>query len=146
MAGEYDVSIAHSFGIEVDGVLIKHIQEISGLKMEQDVVEVKANTPDGKPILVKMPGLPKAGEVTLVRGMTNDKGFDQWIKDSRFGQVDKIRKGGSVMIYDLNGDEVKRYSLTNAWPKSLEVNALKAGDNSVVTEKLVVVFDNMEAM
>jgi phage tail-like protein len=145
MPGEYDVSIAHSFGIEVDGVQIKHIQEVSGLKLEQDVVEVKANTPDGKPILVKMPGLPKAGEVTLVRGMTQDRGFDQWIKDARFGQVEKIRKGGSIIVYDLSGGVVKRYKLTNAWPKSLEVNALKAGDNTVVTEKLVVVFENMEA-
>jgi phage tail-like protein len=92
-----------------------------------------------------MPGLPKAGEVTLVRGMTQDKGFDQWIKDARFGQVEKIRKGGSIILYDLSGGVVKRYKLTNAWPKSLEINALKAGDNTVVTEKLVVVFENMEA-
>jgi phage tail-like protein len=142
---EYDVNIAHSFGIEVDGIQIKHITEVSGLKMEQEVVEVNANTPDGKPILVKMPGLPKAGEVTLVRGLTDDSSFDSWVKDSRFGQVDQIRKGGSIILYDLYGAEVKRYKLTNAWPKSIEVNALKAGDNSIVTEKLVVVFENMEA-
>jgi phage tail-like protein len=142
--GEYDVSIAHSFGIEVDGIQIKHISEVSGLKLEQDVVEAKMNTPDGKPILVKMPGLPKAGEVTLVRNLTGDTSFDTWIKDSRFGQVDKIRKGGSIILYDLNSAVVKRYKLTNAWPKSLEVNALKAGDNTVVTEKLVVVFEDME--
>jgi phage tail-like protein len=143
--GEYDVSIAHSFGIEVDGIAVQHISEVSGLKMEQDVVEVKANTPDGKPILVKMPGLPKAGEVTLVRGLTDDKNFDSWIKDSRFGQADQIRKGGSIILYDLYGAEVKRYKLTNAWPKSIEINALKAGDNSIVTEKLTVVFEDMEA-
>jgi phage tail-like protein len=142
---EYDVNIAHSFGIEVDGIQIKHITEISGLKLEQEVVEVNANTPDGKPILVKMPGLPKAGEVTLTRGLTSDVSFDAWIKDSRFGQVDQIRKGGSIIMYDLYGDEVKRYKLTNAWPKSIEINTLKAGDNSIVTEKLVVVFENMEA-
>jgi phage tail-like protein len=142
---EYDVNIAHSFGIEVDGIQIKHITEVSGLKLEQEVVEVNANTPDGKPILVKMPGLPKAGEVTLTRGLTSDVSFDTWIKDSRFGQVDQIRKGGSIIMYDLYGDEVKRYKLTNAWPKSIEINTLKAGDNSIVTEKLVVVFENMEA-
>jgi phage tail-like protein len=143
--GEYDVNVANSFGIEVDGIQIKHIFEVSGLKLEQDVVEVKANTADGKQILVKMPGLPKAGEVTLVRGLTDDTSFDQWIKDSRFGQVDKIRKGGSIILYGHEpGQVVKRYKLTNAWPKSLEVNALKAGDNSITTEKLVVVFENME--
>jgi phage tail-like protein len=142
---EYDVSIAHSFGLEVDGIQIKHITEVSGLKLEQDVVEVHHQTADGKPILVKMPGLPKAGEVTLTRGLTQDASFDQWVKDSRFGQADKIRKGGSIIMYDLYGSVVKRYKLTNAWPKSIEINSLKAGDNSIVTEKLVVVFENMEA-
>jgi phage tail-like protein len=142
---EYDVSIAHSFGLEVDGIQIKHITEVSGLKLEQDVVEVHHQTADGKPILVKMPGLPKAGEVTLTRGLTQDASFDQWVKDSRFGQAEKIRKGGSIIMYDLYGSEVKRYKLTNAWPKSIEINSLKAGDNSIVTEKLVVVFENMEA-
>jgi phage tail-like protein len=142
---EYDVSIAHSFGLEVDGIQIKHITEVSGLKLEQDVVEVHHQTADGKPILVKMPGLPKAGEVTLTRGLTADASFDQWVKDSRFGQADKIRKGGSIIMYDLYGSVVKRYKLTNAWPKSIEINTLKAGDNSIVTEKLVVVFENMEA-
>jgi phage tail-like protein len=142
---EYDVSIAHSFGLEVDGIQIKHITEVSGLKLEQDVVEVHHQTADGKPILVKMPGLPKAGEVTLTRGLTADASFDQWVKDSRFGQAEKIRKGGSIIMYDLYGSVVKRYKLTNAWPKSIEINTLKAGDNSIVTEKLVVVFENMEA-
>jgi phage tail-like protein len=142
---EYDVNIAHSFGLEVDGIQIKHITEVSGLKLEQEVVEVDMKTPDGKPIKVKMPGLPKAGEVTLVRGLTADTSFDKWIKDARFGDVDSIRKGGSIIMYDLKGTAVKRYKLTNAWPKSIELNALKAGDNSILTEKLVVVFEDMEA-
>lgn len=38
------------------------------------------------------------------------------------------RKGGSIIIFDYEGAEVKRYKLTNAWPKSLEIGSLKAGD------------------
>ena len=34
-----DSSVGHSFGLEFDGVMIKSITEISGLKIEQDVVE-----------------------------------------------------------------------------------------------------------
>ena len=45
---ELDKAVGHSFGLEVDGVQIKQIQEVSGLKMEQDVIELKQNTPDGK--------------------------------------------------------------------------------------------------
>ena len=60
-------AVGHSFGLEIDGVVIKHIQEVSGLKMEQDTIEMKANSPDGKYINKKLPGRPKAGEVTLTR-------------------------------------------------------------------------------
>ena len=41
---DLDTSVGHSFGLEIDGVLIKAIQEVSGLKMEQDVIEMKHNT------------------------------------------------------------------------------------------------------
>ncbi len=47
-------------------------------------------------------------------------------------------------MYDYEGTALKRYKLTNAWPKSLEIGSLKAGDTSVLTEKLVVTYEQME--
>ena len=70
---DLDTSVGHSFGLEVDGIVIKQITEVSGLKMEQDVIELKQNTADGKYVIKKLPGRPKAGEVTLTRGLTGDK-------------------------------------------------------------------------
>jgi hypothetical protein len=35
--------------------------------------------------------------------------------------------------------------MTNAWPKSLEISSLKAGDTSVLTEKLVITCEMLEA-
>ncbi len=43
-----DRAVGHSFGLEFDGITIKAITEVSGLKIEQDVVEYKENGPDGK--------------------------------------------------------------------------------------------------
>ena len=120
---DLDSSVGHSFGLEVDGVVIKQISEVSGLKMEQDVIELKQNTPDGKYMIKKLPGRPKAGEITLTRGLTGDQSFEK---------------------YDYEGLPLKRYKLTNAWPKSLEISSLKAGDTSVLTEKLVVTYEQME--
>ena len=54
------------------------------------------------------------------------------------------RKGGAIVVYDYEGNALKRYTLTNAWPKSLEISSLKAGDTSVLTEKLVVTYERME--
>ena len=145
MAGLYEGSgVGHSFGIEIDGVVIKSITEVSGLKMEQDVIEYKENLPDGKYNVKKLPGRWKAGEVTLTRGLTDDQSFEKWVKDSQFGKMGAVRKGGAIIVYDYEGTAVKRYKLTNAWPKSLEIGSLKAGDTSVLTEKLVVTYERLE--
>ncbi len=141
---DLDTSVGHSFGLDIDGVMIKQITEVSGLKMEQDVIELKQNTNDGKYMIKKLPGRPKAGEVTLTRGLTADTSFEKWIKDSQFGKMADVRKGGSVIVFDFEGGELKRYNFTNAWPKSLEIGTLKAGDTSVLTEKLVLTYERLE--
>src|SRR5919109_171885 len=96
---DFDSSVGHSFGLEVDGVQIKQISEVTGLKMEQDVIELKQNTTDGKYIVKKLPGRPKAGEVTVTRGLTEDNSFERWIRDSRFGQMMSARRNGSIIVY-----------------------------------------------
>jgi phage tail-like protein len=141
---DMDTSVGHSFGLEVDGLVIKQISEVSGLKMEQDVIELKQNTNDGKYVIKKLPGRPKAGEVTLTRGLTADNSFEKWVKAAHFGKMTDARKGGAIIVYDYEGTALKRYKLTNAWPKSLEIGSLKAGDTSVLTEKLVITYEHME--
>jgi phage tail-like protein len=141
---DLDTSVGYSFGLEIDGIVIKAIQEVSGLKMEQDVIELKHNTSDGKYINKKLPGRPKAGEITLTRGLTSDTSFEKWIKSAHFGKMGDARKGGAVIVYDFEGAPVKRYKLTNAWPKSLELGSLKAGDTSLLTEKLTVTYEALE--
>ena len=141
---DMDAGVGHSFGLEFDGVQIKRITEVSGLKMEQDVIELKENGPDGKYMVKKLPGRWKAPEITLTRGLSEDKGFDNWIKDSQFGKMTSVRKGGAIIVFDYEGTAIKRYELTNAWPKSLESGSLKAGDTSVLTEKLVITCERLE--
>jgi phage tail-like protein len=135
---DLNTAVGHSFGIDVDGIVIKGITEISGLKWEQDVIDLKMNTPDGKYVHNKLPGRPKPADITVTRGLTSDNSFEKWVETSHFGQMGDARKGASVIIFDYEGNEVKRYNLTNAWPKSLEIGAMKAGDTSVLTEKLVI--------
>src|SRR6188472_2376059 len=94
---ELDSSVGHSFGLEVDGITIKSI------------TEVKQNGPDGKYQIKKLPGRWKAGEVTLTRPLTSDQSFEKWVKDSQFGKMTAVRKGGAVVVYDYEGKAVKRY-------------------------------------
>ncbi len=141
---DLDSSVGHSFGLEFDGIAIKNITEVSGLKMEQDVIELKQNTVDGKYAVKKLPGRWKSGEVTLTRGLTGDTSFETWVKDSQLGKMGAVRKGGSIIVYDYEGTAIKRYKMAGAWPKSLEIGSLKAGDTSVLTEKLVLTYERLE--
>ena len=141
---EGDSSVGHSFGLEFDGITIKSITEVSGLKIEQDVVEFKENGPDGKYQLRRLPGRPKAPDITLTRGLTSDNSFEKWVKDSRFGKMADVRRGGAIIVFDFEGNAVKRYKLTNAWPKSLEIGTLKAGDTTYLSEKLVLTCESVE--
>ncbi|GGU56934.1 phage tail protein [Lentzea flava] len=141
---DLDTSVGHSFGLEVDGITIKQISEVTGLKMEQDVIELKQNMADGKYVVKKLPGRMKAGEVVFTRGLTADNSFEKWVKDSRFGKMGSARKNGVVVVYDYEGQPIKRYKIMRAWPKALEIGTLKAGDTSVLTEKLTVTYEEME--
>src|SRR4051795_3721061 len=94
---EFDTTVGHSFGLEFDNVTIKNITEVSGLKFEQDVIELKQNTQKGQYMIKKLPGQRKAGEVTLTRGLTADNSFEKWVKTSRLGKMKDARKGGFVI-------------------------------------------------
>ena len=50
---DFDSSPAAHFGLEFQGIQIKAITEVSGLKMEQDVIELKENGPDGKYVILE---------------------------------------------------------------------------------------------
>jgi phage tail-like protein len=141
---EPDGSVGHSFGLEIDGVVIKHIVEISGLKMEQDVIELKESGPDGGYSIKRLPGRVKSGECVLTRGLTEDDSFEKWIKDSQHATTDGARKNGALVVLNAAGRQIKRYAIIKAWPRSLEIGALKAGDTSVLTERLVLVYERLE--
>jgi phage tail-like protein len=140
---DLDTSVGHSFGAEYDGVLIKAIQEVSGLKFDQDVIELKQNMPDGKYVIKKLPGRRKAGEVTLTRGLTADNSFEKWVEASHFGKMNDARKNGAIIVFDYEGNALKRYTMTNAWPKTLEIGSMKAGDTAVLTEKLTITYEEL---
>lgn len=141
---QFDTGVAATFGLEADGIKITHIIEVSGLVMEQDVIEVRQNTANGKYLIKKLFGQWKAGQVVLTRGLTEDSSFERWIKDAQYGKMGEVRKGAFVIVYDTQGNAIKRYKLTNAWPSKLEIGTLKAGSSEPLTEKLTVVYERLE--
>jgi phage tail-like protein len=133
---KFDAIIGASFGFEFDKHQAKGIMEISGLKQELDMIEVKTQTSDGKYVINKIVGRPKAGTVTITRALTEDTQFADWVREAQEGKMP--RTNGSVIVYDTLMQPIMRYSLLDCQPATLEIGTLKAGDTNVTTEKLTI--------
>ncbi|MFG3282897.1 phage tail protein [Streptomyces sp. NPDC048111] len=138
-----DALTTHNFGLQIDGVMVEYLQEVSSLSMEQDVIEYQQVSADGKPIIKKLPGVKKAGECTVTRGATQSSTFSEWIKQSIDGNMGSARKNASIIMMDYQDSPVKRYNLRNAWCTKVEVSAVKAGDASAMTEQVTITFEEL---
>jgi phage tail-like protein len=138
-----DTGVGHSFGLELDGVLVARFTEVSGLAVEYDVIELKQNTPDGKYVVKRLPGRPKPTQLTLTRGLTSDGALDDWVRAVGEGS-DSAGRPAAVVLHDEAGEVLRRFTLVNAWPSKLEIGSLAADGTDVLTETLVLTADGIE--
>ncbi|APY85114.1 phage tail protein [Streptomyces alfalfae] len=138
-----DALTSHNFGLQIDGVMVEYLQEVSGLSQEQDVIEYQQVSAQGKPVTKKMPGVKKAGNCTVVRGMTQSKAFDEWITQSVSGQMATARKNASIIVMDYQNNPVKRYNMRNAWCSKIDASTVKAGEAAALTETVTITFEEL---
>ena len=133
---KFDGIVGASFGFEFDGHQVKAITEVSGLKGEVDMAAFKSNTSDGKFVETKVPVKAKSGTVTVSRALTEDTTFADWVNESAEGKLP--RSNAEIVVYDTMLAPIMRYTLADCQPSAIEIGTLKAGDPSVVTEKLTL--------
>ncbi|APE24655.1 MULTISPECIES: phage tail protein [Streptomyces] len=139
-----DALSTHIFGVQLGGYLVESIQEISGFTVEEDVVEIKQVTSDGKQIIRKQPGARQAGEITITRGLDQSSEFTKWIKETlNNGAVNSARQNLTIEIKDTEGNTVRRIQLMQGWASKWEGPSLKAGDSSPATESVTIVFEEI---
>jgi phage tail-like protein len=142
---EGDALATHIFGVQLGGYMVESLQEVSGLSVEEDVVEVHQVTSTGKPILRKQPGAQKGGEVTLTRGLDQSSEFTKWLKETlENGAVNSARQNITIEVKDTEGNSVRRMQLTNAWASKWEGPSLKAGESTAATEKVTLTFEEIK--
>lgn len=140
---EADSLTSHSFGLQIDGVMVEYLQEVSGLTMEQDTIESPQNSSTGQPTTSILPGVKKTGSCTVVRGMTQSASFTEWINQSIAGQMSSARKNASIIMMDYEHNPVKRYNLRRAWCSKIDTSTVKAGEAAVLTETVTIVFEEL---
>ena len=131
-----DALTAARFELTVDGHSLAVFSELVGISSEVDIEDVRVD-PKRKHKLRKLPGKRTPPTVTLKRGMTRNIELAAWHELVILGNV-AARKNVTLTMYDVTGDPVVRYHLTNAWPAKLEIGALKAGASSVLMETVTL--------
>ena len=141
LADPLDSSAANGFKFLIDGIELPKVIEVSGLKSEVDKIEMKQQTKDGKFIVHNLIGRPKAGEITVTRGLTDSKTITDWLKKVMEGDVAGARKTAAVELTDYKGQTLKTLEFKNVWVSSVEVSSLKAGATEAATEKFTLSYD-----
>ncbi|TWF95519.1 phage tail protein [Saccharopolyspora dendranthemae] len=140
-----DTLSTHRFGVELGSVTVESVKEVSGLTVEQDVIETQQVTLTGERINKKQPGGQKGGEVTITRGLDKSTEFTAWIKKTLIdGDVEGARENLTIEIQDSQGETVRRMQLFDCWVSKWEGPGVSAGESNPATEQVTIVFERIE--
>ena len=138
-----DALASYHFSVEIDNTEIAQFSELSGITSEIDVIELKENTKDGKPLIKKLPGSRKPPTITLKRAKNASMDLWNWHYAMWQGNVMEARRNGSIVLYDYTFGEVARYNFLNGWVSKLTMGAAKAGANEVLSEECTIVCEEL---
>lgn len=139
-----DPLVSFNFAIDVPGKLSGHFMECSGLGSESEVIDHKIMASGAKePIIRKVPGRLKWGDITLKRGITANMDMWDWRKLVEQGTVDQARLDGSIIMYDQNHTEVARWNFSKGWPSKISGPSVKSDSNEIGIEEIVIVHEGI---
>lgn len=143
-SGPSDSFLGVWFAIEFQGQVTGAFRECSGLGSENEVVESKESSMDGRPVVKKIPGNLKWGNITLKQGITDDMDMWKWRKMVEDGKVVEARKNGSIVLFSHAGVEIARWNFVNAWPSKINGPSVNATSNEVAIEELELAHEGYE--
>lgn len=139
-----DPMIGAHFEITV-GAVTGYFTEVSGLGSETEIVEHKIMAKGVKePLIRKIPGRLKWGDITLKRGITSNMDFYDWRKQVEQGKVDVARLDGTIIMYDQTFAPIAQWEFTKGWPSKISGPSLKSDGNEIGVEELVIVHEGIK--
>jgi len=131
------------FTVELDNGISGFFTDASGLNFEVEIVEKTEAGPKGDTRTRKRPGTTKYGDITLKRTLSPDKKFWEWAAKIRSGNLE-YRTNGALVMYDMAGTEVGRWSFTNAWPSKWSASDLDVGSDDLMTEEITLAIEELK--
>jgi phage tail-like protein len=123
------------------GVLFR---ECSGIGGEVQVIESTYSTPQGTPMIRKVPGNFKYTNITLKKGVTNEPVLYDWWKMAEEGKVDESRVDGQIHLIDESGGTIQAFSFAQGWIQKFTGPAINAQSNEMAIEEIVIVHELLD--
>ena len=136
----------HVFEIEIDGVNAGHFSTVEGLRIEQEVIEYQDVN---DPLVRKLPGRLKYGDITLKKGYIIGTVLNNWIEASRTGNAEDYRKTMSIVLIDTtppwyDGVEIKRWNCYGCFPRTWSLSRFDNKGNAALSEQMTIAIEWFE--
>jgi len=140
-----DPLVGFHFMVEVQGKVTGFFTEVSGLGSETETIDHKIMSAGAKePIIRKIPGRLKWGDITLKRGITKNMDMWDWRKMVEEGKVADARSDGTITMLSQDLTPVAEWTFTKGWPSKISGPAPKADGNEVGIEELTIVHEGIK--
>lgn len=127
----------HYFALEINGQEVAHFLECSGLKTSSTVFEIEEGGLNG--MTHKRPGQSRWDNIVLRFATNASQSLLEWRDKYLQDQfTSRPTNSGAIVLYDNAGNEIRRYSFTQAWPVSWEGPSLNAGSSELAVETLEI--------
>lgn len=139
---EYPLPVFH-FQVDWGGSKGTEIgfSEVSGLNIETQVIEYRDGV-SKEYGAVKMPGIPKYGNITMKRGIIpKDNDFFKWLNTTKLNKVE--RRSLTISLLNENHEPVMTWKVVNAFPVKIEGAGLKSTGNEVAIESIEVAHEGL---
>ena len=130
------------FALEIDSVQIANFMECSGLKTSTEVFEIEEG--GNNQFTHKLPGRSTWENIILKYGVTTDISLLSWRNEVLAGELGADnRRNGAVLMKNLAGEVIRRYSFNNAWPVSWEGPSFNASSAELAIETLEIAHEGL---
>jgi phage tail-like protein len=142
MAREVDPLIGFMFALDING-MTGYFTEISGIISESAVATHKVTNPEGREVVLQVPGRSDGAEFTVKRGLTKNSEFWDWRELVVQGRVADARVDGTIIMFNREYEEVRRWSFINGWPSKITGPQIASDSNDFTVEEMTIVHEGM---
>lgn len=140
-----DSAVGFHYALDFGGKIAGFFLSCSGMGSEHEVIEHKVVTDKGKELVHKLTGRMKWDNIVLKRGITTTFDMWTWRKQVEDGKLDDARRDGSILLYDMKGENVvARWDFKRAWPMKVTTPELKSDSNEVAVEEITITHEYIE--